>query len=43
MEDEKKLETLPVIDKLEFEDDEFVDEIGNKKTVAKIEKEGKDE
>lgn len=43
MEDEKKLETLPVIDKLEFEDDEFVDEIGNKKTVAKVEKEDKDE
>lgn len=43
MDDEKKFETLPVIDKLEFEDDEFLDEIGNKKLGVKAEKEDKDE
>lgn len=43
MDDEKKFETLPVIDKLEFKDDEFLDEIGNKKPDVKVEKEDKDE
>jgi hypothetical protein len=30
MEEDKKFETLPIIDKEEFDDDEFPDEVCNK-------------
>ena len=43
MEDDKKFEELPIIDKTEFSDDEFIDEIGNKKTTVKIDKEATNE
>ena len=40
MNPDEKFDTLPVIDKIEFTDDEFVDEINNKKSVIKVDKEG---
>lgn len=40
MNPDEKFDTLPVIDKTEFTDDEFVDEINNKKSVIKVDKDG---
>ena len=38
MEDDKKFEELPIIDKTDFDDDEFPDEFGNKLTELKEKK-----
>jgi hypothetical protein len=40
MNPDEKFEALPVIDKTEFADDEFIDEVNNKKSVIKVDKDG---
>lgn len=40
MDDDKTFEALPVIDKTEFSDDEFVDLMNNKKSEIVADKEG---
>ena len=41
MNPDEKFEALPIIDKTEFADDEFPDEINNKKSVIKVDGDGK--
>ena len=41
MNPDEKFEALPIIDKTEFTDDEFPDEINNKKSVIKVDEDGK--
>lgn len=40
MNPDEKFEALPIIDKTEFADDEFVDEVNNEKSVIKVDKDG---